>query len=132
MNEPAARKAFTLIFAFSKSGQFFYKVYEGAMNTARMQWFMHHLPPVRIVMDNLSIYKGAVTDIEKIFTPVAQPYANPAEIVFSKVKHMYRKFNAERPDLDVPSKIDMAIATLTDSDLEGAVDHVRRFVAANY
>ena len=57
---------------------------------------------------------------------------NPAEIIFSKVKHMYRKFNAERPNLDVPSKIDMAIATLTDRDLEGAVDHVRRFVAANY
>ena len=48
MNEPAERKAHTLIFAFSKSGQFFYRVYEGAMNTARMQWFVDALPPIRI------------------------------------------------------------------------------------
>jgi len=45
---------------------------------------------------------------------------------------MYRKFNAEMPELDVISKIDKAIATLNDSDLEGAVEHVRQFVNANY
>ena len=132
VNEPAERKAYTLIFAFSKSGQFFYKVYEGAMNMARMQFFVDELPPIRIIMDNLSIHKTVKTSGNKIFTPVAQPYANPAEIVFSKVKHMYRKFNAEMPELDVISKIDKAIATLNDSDLEGAVEHVRQFVNANY
>jgi len=132
VNEPAERKAHTLIFAFSKSGQFFYRVYEGAMNTARMQWFVDALPPIRIVMDNLSIHKGIRTDAEKIFTPVAQPYANPAEIIFSKVKQAYRILNADNPDIDVSTKIDMAIETLTDSDLDGAISRVREFVTEHY
>ena len=57
-----------MIFAFSKSGSVFYKVYEGAMNTARMQWFVDALPPTRIVMDNLAIHKSVHTNGEKVFT----------------------------------------------------------------
>jgi transposase len=86
VQETSKRDSHTLIFAFSKSGSFFYKVYSGSMNTARMQWFVDSLPPIRILMDNLAIHKCVHTHVEKIFTPVAQPYANPAEIVFSKIE----------------------------------------------
>jgi transposase len=130
--EAAERKAHTLLFAFSKSGQVFYKVYEGSGNTPRMQWFVDHLPPTRVLMDNHTIHKGVKMDVEKVFTPVAQPYANPAEIVFSKIKTLFRKFNSLDRDASVEEKIDRAIAQLTDADLAGAIVHVRNFVESTY
>ncbi len=36
-------------------------------------------------MDNLAIHKTVKVNGTKVFTPVAQPYANPVEIIFSKV-----------------------------------------------
>lgn len=124
--------AYTLIFAFSTSYKIFYKVYEGAMNKARMQWFLMDIPPVRMVMDNLMIHKCVQTNGDKIFTPVAQPYANPVEIVFSKIKREFRHMNADMPDMDVESLIHLAIATLTSADLDGAIKHVLDFVDTNY
>jgi hypothetical protein len=58
ITEALEHKAHSLLFAFSKKGNFFYKVYEGAMNTARCQWFVDNLPQIRLVMDNLAIHKS--------------------------------------------------------------------------
>ena len=60
-------------------------------------------------------------DVEKIFTPVAQPFANPVEIVFSKIKIIFRSINANNPLTSVENKLDLAIKTLTFQDLENAV-----------
>jgi transposase len=124
--------AYTLIFAFSTSHEIFYKVYEGSMNKARMQWFLTELPSLPMVMDNLQIHKSVTTNGSKIFTPVAQPYANPVEIVFSKLKHEFRQLNASMPQMNVKELIDMSIAKLTSSDLDGAIKHVTEFVKTNY
>ena len=99
------------------------------MNTARMQRFVDALPPTRMVMDNLAIHKAVRMHAEKIFTPVAQPYANPVEIVFSKVKAIYRRINLACPDESVEAKIDHAIAELQPSDLANAIRHVHDFAS---
>lgn len=132
VNVTAKRENHTLILAFSKYGELFYKVYPGAMNTARMQWFVDALPATRIVMDNLAIHKSVSTLGEKIFTPVAQPYANPVEIVFSKVKAAYRRINLAYPDKSVEAKIDEAIADLQLTDLANAIRHVHDYVNTNF
>ena len=80
INEPSERSAHTLNFAFSTSGQIFYKVYNGSTSTSRMQWFVDALPATRVLMDNHSVHKAVRMDVEKIFTPVAQPFANPVNI----------------------------------------------------
>jgi transposase len=120
--------AHTLIFAFSKSGNVFYKVYKGYMNQSRMQWFVHHLPPHTLVMDNLRIHKNVKLDGNVIFTPVAQPDANPVEILFSKIKHNFREFNLMHRNASVEELIDMAIGTLCVSDLSNAIAYSLRFV----
>ena len=124
--------AHTLIFAFSTSYEIFYKVYEGSMNKARMQWFLTEVPSLPMVMDNLQIHKSVITNGEKIFTPVAQPYANPVEIVFSKLKHEFRQLNVAMPCADVKDLIDLSISKLTTDDLDGAIKHVVDFVRMNY
>ena len=63
------RSAFTLNFAFSKSGQIFYKIYKGSSCESRMQWFVDHLPRVRILFDNHSTHKCINVDVERIYTP---------------------------------------------------------------
>ena len=93
INEPSERSSHTLNLAFSKSGQICWKVYKGSCNTARMQWFVDNLPPIRVLMDYHSIHKAVRMTTEKIFTPVAQPDANPVEIIFSKVKTDFRDIN---------------------------------------
>jgi hypothetical protein len=40
----------------------------------------------RLIMDNLAIHKTVKLNGTKVFTPIGQPYANPAEIIFSKIK----------------------------------------------
>ena len=77
-----------------------------------MQWFTDHLPPIRVLMDNHSIHKAVKMTSEKIFTPVAQPDANPVEIIFSKVKTNFRSINELNRELDVESKIELAIGTI--------------------
>ena len=132
ITEAVTRKAHTLIMAFSRSGQVFWKVYEGSINAARMKVFVDELPPIRVLMDNHIVHKTVRMDVEKIFTPVAQPYANPIEIVFSKLKLLYRSINADHPEMSVEAKIDRAIESLNTADLEGAVEHVRGFANARY
>ena len=83
-----------------------------------MQWFTDNLPPIRVMMDNHSIHKAVKMDVEKIFTPVAQPEANPVEILFSKVKTNFRTINESNRLLDVETKIEMALATLVFEDLK--------------
>jgi transposase len=61
------------------------------MNQARMQWFVDHLPTHTLVMDNLRIHKNIEFGGNVIFTPVAQPDANPVEIVFSKLKQQVQR-----------------------------------------
>jgi transposase len=121
-------EAYTLIFAFSKSGCVFYKVYKGYMNQARMQWFVDHLPTHTLVMDNLRIHKNIEFGGNVIFTPVAQPDANPVEIVFSKLKHKFREFNLMYRDASVEELIEMAIDALCFSDLSNAISYSLRFV----
>lgn len=125
------RSAHTLLLAFSKSGQVFHKVYKGSVNTARMQWFVDALPNAPIVMDNHVVHKKTVV-ANAVFTPVAQPYANPVEIIFSKVKNAFRTINATRPWDKVEDKIDAAVASLVETDLLAAMEHVRRYVNATY
>jgi transposase len=132
INEPCERSAHTLNLAFSKSGQIFWKVYSGSANTSRMQWFTDNLPPIRVLMDNHSIHKAVKMTVEKIFTPVAQPEANPVEIVFSKVKTNFRAINELNRSLDVETKIEMALATLVYDDLINAIAFVDRFVRSTY
>ena len=97
-----------------------------------MQWFVDALPATRVLMDNHSVHKAVRMDVEKIFTPVAQPFANPVEIIFSKIKTNFRTINATNPLMSVEDKIDLAIQTLTFQDLENAVAHVNNFVVTNY
>ena len=130
--EPLIRSAHTLNLAFSKSGQIFHKVYPGSICTSRMQWFVDALPPTRLLMDNHSVHKAVKMTVEKVYTPVAQPYANPVEIVFSKVKTMYRQINQRNRSMSVEEKLDMAIGTLILEDLENAIRHVDTFVNKNY
>lgn len=126
------RTAHSLIMAVSVSGQYFYRVYEGSVNKARMQVFFDHLPSTRIVLDNLQLHKSVVYPGAKIFTPVAQPYANPIEILFSKLKDSFRYINATYPTHLVSDKIEEAIECLTDTDVAGAVRHVQEFVTRAY
>lgn len=130
--EATDRTAYTLNLAFSKFGKIFWKIYKGSICTSRMQWFVDALPPVRLVMDNHSVHKAVKMTVNKVFTPVAQPQANPVEIVFSKVKQLFRNINKELPDLNVEDKIEMAVASLTSMDLENAIGHVHRFINTNY
>lgn len=132
INEPSERSAHTLNLAFSKSGQIFWKIYKGSCNTARMQWFVDNLPPVRVLMDNHSIHKAVTMTTEKIFTPVAQPDANPVEIIFSKVKTKFRAINELNRELDVETKIEMALETLVYEDLLNAIEFVDLFVRSTY
>ena len=83
-------------------------------------------------MDNHSTHKAITTDVQVLFTPVADPEANPVEIIFSKIKHWFRKFNVEHPEVSVENAIDQAIATLTSSDLSGAISHVHHYVNTTY
>lgn len=132
IHEPSERSAHTLNFAFSTSGQLFWKVYSGSITTSRLQWFVDALPPTRVLMDNHSVHKAVRMEVDKVFTPVAQPYANPVEIIFSKIKTMFRSINADNRSMSVEDKIEKAIQTLTSDDLENAVKHVDKFVNANY
>ena len=132
INEPSERSSHTLNLAFSKSGQIFWKIYKGSCNTARMQWFVDHLPPVRVLMDNHSIHKAVHMTTEKIFTPVAQPDANPVEIIFSKVKDSFRTINEQNRELDVETKIEMALGTLIYDDLVHAIEFVDQFIRSTY
>ena len=84
------------------------------------------------VMDNHSVHKAVQMTVEKIYTPVAQPFANPVEIVFSKVKAMFRQINQQNPELTVEEKLDMAVGTLVFEDLENAIRHLDTFVRENY
>jgi hypothetical protein len=129
ISEPATRSAHTLNLAFSKSGQIFYKVYSGSICTSRMQWFIDALPSTRVLMD---MHKAVRMTTEKMYTPVAQPYANPVEIIFSKVKTMFRQINRQNPELSVEDKIDMSIETLVFEDLEHAIRHVDEFIREQY
>ena len=122
----------TLNLAFSKSGQIFWKIYKGSSNVARMQWFTDYLPPIRVLMDNHSIHKAVKMTVEKIFTPVAQPDANPVEIIFSKVKTNFRSINELNRELDVETKIEMAIGTIIYEDLENAINCVDMFIRSKY
>ncbi len=70
--------------------------------------------------------------VEKIFTPVAQPYANPVEIIFSKVKTNFRTINELHRTLDVEIKIEMALQTLVYEDLLNAIAYVDAFVRSKY
>ena len=65
-----------------------------------------------------------------LFTP--QPFANPVEIIFSKIKTNFRTINATNQLMSVEDKIDLAIKTLTFQDIENAVAHVSNFVPTNY
>jgi len=132
INEPSERSAHTLNLAFSRSGRIFWKIYKGSCNTARMQWFVDHLPPVRVLMDNHSIHKAVRMTSEKIFTPVAQPDANPVEIIFSKVKDNFRTINEENRELDVETKIEMALEKLVYDDLLHAIEFVDNFIRSTY
>ena len=132
INEPSERSSHTLNLAFSKSGQIFWKVYKGSCNTARMQWFVDNLPPIRVLMDNHSIHKAVRMTTEKIFTPVAQPDANPVEIIFSKVKTDFRDINELNRELDVETKIEMALGNLVYEDLLNAIEFVDLFVRSTY
>ena len=132
INEPSERSAHTLNLAFSKSGQIFWKVYKGSVNTSRMQWFTDNLPPIRVLMDNHSTHKAVIMTVEKIFTPVAQPYANPVEIIFSKVKTNFRTINELHRTFDVEIKIEMALQTIVYEDLQNAIAYVDAFVRSNY
>jgi transposase len=122
------RSAFTLNFAFSKSGQIFYKIYKGSSCESRMQWFVDHLPRVRILFDNHSTHKCINADVERIYTPVAHPDANPVECVFSKIKEAFRYINDNNRDLDVETKLEMAIETLVLEDLEHAIEYTRDYL----
>ena len=126
------RTAHSLIMAVSVNGQFFYRVHQGSVNKARMQMFFDSLPVTRVILDNLHLHKSVVYPGAKMFTPVAQPYANPMEILFSKIKHSFRYINSAYPTHPVADKIDQAIKSLTDTDVEGAVRHVRKFVTQAY
>jgi hypothetical protein len=83
-------------------------------------------------MDNHSVHKAVRMDVAKVFTPVAQPYTNPVEIIFSKIKTNFRSINADNRSMSVEDKIEKAIQTLTSEDLENAVEHVDKFVNTNY
>jgi hypothetical protein len=132
INQRGYGHAFSLIMAVSRSGRYFYKLYKGGVNIARLQTFVDHLPPVRIVMDNLRAHKSVQMSQERIFTPVAQPYANPIEIVFSKLKASFRSLNASLPGLDVEDLVDRSVVTITQSDVDNAIQHVRAYVEENY
>ena len=83
-------------------------------------------------MDNHSIHKAVRMTSEKIFTPVAQPDANPVEIIFSKVKDNFRTINEENRELDVETKIGMALEKLVYDDLLHAIDFVDNFIRSTY
>jgi predicted DNA-binding transcriptional regulator AlpA/transposase len=130
--ESGDRTAYSLNFAFTRSGRYYYQVYEGSINGPRLQWFLDHVPPMRMILDNLNIHNSVKVQAPKVFTPVADPMANPAEIIFSKIKAAYRKINHVNRDVSVIDKIDRAIQTLTLEDFEGAIRHVHEYVNANY
>jgi hypothetical protein len=134
INEAVDHRAFSLLFAFSKHGDMYYVVHEGAMNTIRCQKFIDSLPQKsRLIMDNLAIHKAVkLNDGIKIFTPVAQPYANPAEIIFSKIKTLFRSINYDNREMKVKDKLELAISKLTFDDFIGAIEHVKTFVNDNY
>ncbi len=83
-------------------------------------------------VDNLRAHKSVQMSQERIFTPVAQPYANPIEIVFSKLKASFRSLNASLPGLEVEDLVDRSVATISQSDVDNAIQHVRAFVEGNY
>lgn len=134
VNQPTSRtEAYTLNFAFSKTGNIFWKFYKGSNCISRMQWFVDHLPPTRILMDNHSIHKSVIMSVDKVFTPVCQPFANPVEIVFSKVKTLFRSINDKyRDELSIEEKVERAINSLVYEDLQNAMEFVNTYVQEKY
>ena len=58
--------------------------------------------------------------------------ANPVEIIFSKVKDSFRTINEQNRELDVETKIEMALGTLIYDDLVHAVEFVDQFIRSTY
>lgn len=131
VKEAPNRQAHTLILAMSRSGRIFYKVYSGSVTATRLQFFVDHLPPTRIVMDNHITHKMIHVDAGIVFTPVADPEANPVEMLFSKVKRHVRKINMEGHAGTVSETVDEAVKALTAEDIAGAIRHVHRHVNAH-
>jgi hypothetical protein len=70
--------------------------------------------------------------VEKMLTIVADPNTNPVEIIFGKIKTMFRTINEQNRSLDVETKIEMAIQTLTFEDFENAIRHVDEYIKETY
>jgi hypothetical protein len=61
---------------------------------------------------------------------LAQPH--PAEIIFSKIKTVFRYINAKNRNMSVSDKLDNAISKLNYEDFTGAIKYVKTFVNDNY
>lgn len=132
--EPSSHTSYSLLFAFSKHGDIKYSLLKGSMDAQNCQVFLNDIKDQRIVMDNLSSHKlvklGA--DGEKIFTPVASPQANPVEIIFSKIKMLYRRINNDNKDLSIEQIVEAAIDELSYDDVINTIEHVKTYVNNNY
>ena len=65
-------------------------------------------------------------------TPVASPQANPVEIIFSKIKMLYRRINNDNKDLSIEQIVEAAIDELSYDDVINTIEHVKTYVNNNY
>ena len=107
-NEKPGYKRWSLLMAISNTGHKYWKIYDTSVNGLRFHDFLVTLPNrFTYVLDNASIHKTKkVKELfsnkqsHALYTPPYCPQCNPVEIIFSKLKFLFRKADI-RNDLSI-------------------------------